>query len=100
MIIILRFLLKRQTAFLKNKKKAPARRRAPRRGAWYESPRPRYGGFAADGTCGRAAPRRGARDDRGARGTGGPPPRRAVGIAAVTTTQYTALYIRIYRRIA
>jgi hypothetical protein len=30
---------------------------APHRGAWYESPRPRHGGCAADETCGRATPR-------------------------------------------
>jgi hypothetical protein len=39
------------------KKKPPLPRRAPHCGAWYESPRPRHGGFAADETCGRAAPR-------------------------------------------
>jgi hypothetical protein len=38
-------------------KNAPPPRRAPHRGAWYESPRPRHGGFAADETCPRAGRR-------------------------------------------
>jgi hypothetical protein len=39
------------------KKTPPPPRRAPHCGAWYETPRPRHGGVAADETCGRAAPR-------------------------------------------